>query len=154
MYAFKIACWALIFIFRLRFPPGVSIATIMNYWILYIVLTRFLFLTLLFVTTVVLDVQCILSIYNIVHTVPYQHDLSVHQTCHQILWQHQLGNYALISLPHGHDLKQTAAKNIFLVTKGNTQYTTTKYAALFFTLSNIRWFYSLKRKCWSSMVCY
>ena len=27
MYAFKIACWALIFIFRLRFPPGVSIAT-------------------------------------------------------------------------------------------------------------------------------
>ena len=28
MYAFKIACWALIFIFRLRFPPGVSIATI------------------------------------------------------------------------------------------------------------------------------
>ena len=110
----------------------------MNYWILYIVLTRFLFLTLLFVTTVVLDVQCILSIYNIVHTVPYQHDLSVHQTCHQILWQHQLGNYALISLPHGHDLKQTTAKNIFLVTKGNTQYITTKYAALFFTLSNIR----------------
>ena len=25
-YAFKIACWALIFIFRLCFPPGVSIA--------------------------------------------------------------------------------------------------------------------------------
>ena len=30
MYAFKIACWALIFIFRLRFPPGVSIATILK----------------------------------------------------------------------------------------------------------------------------
>ena len=30
MYAFKIACWALIFIFRLGFPPGVSIATILN----------------------------------------------------------------------------------------------------------------------------
>ena len=30
MYAFKIACWALIFIFRLRFPPGVSIATIIT----------------------------------------------------------------------------------------------------------------------------
>ena len=30
MYAFKIACWALIFIFRLRFPPGVSIATIVK----------------------------------------------------------------------------------------------------------------------------
>ena len=29
MYAFKIACWALIFIFRLRFPPGVSIATML-----------------------------------------------------------------------------------------------------------------------------
>ena len=29
MYAFKIVCWALIFIFRLRFPPGVSIATIL-----------------------------------------------------------------------------------------------------------------------------
>ena len=27
MYAFKIACWALIYIFRLRFPPGVSIST-------------------------------------------------------------------------------------------------------------------------------
>ena len=30
MYAFKIACWALIFIFRLRFPPGVSIVTILK----------------------------------------------------------------------------------------------------------------------------
>ena len=30
MYAFKIACWALIFIFRLRFPSGVSIATILK----------------------------------------------------------------------------------------------------------------------------
>ena len=30
MYAFKIACWALVFIFRLRFPPGVSIATIVK----------------------------------------------------------------------------------------------------------------------------
>ena len=30
MYAFKIACWALIFIFRLRFSPGVSIATILK----------------------------------------------------------------------------------------------------------------------------
>ena len=29
--AFKIACWALIFIFRLRFPPGISIATIMYF---------------------------------------------------------------------------------------------------------------------------
>ena len=30
-YVFKIACCALIFnIFRLRFPPGVSIATILN----------------------------------------------------------------------------------------------------------------------------
>ena len=29
MYAFKITCWALIFIFRLRFPLGVSIATIL-----------------------------------------------------------------------------------------------------------------------------
>jgi hypothetical protein len=28
MYALKIACWALIFIFRLRFPPGISIAKI------------------------------------------------------------------------------------------------------------------------------
>ena len=28
MYAFKIAYWALIFIFRLRFPPGVSIALV------------------------------------------------------------------------------------------------------------------------------
>ena len=28
MYAFRITCWALIFIFRLRFPPGISIATI------------------------------------------------------------------------------------------------------------------------------
>ena len=28
MYAFKIACCPLIFIFRLRFPPGVSIAAI------------------------------------------------------------------------------------------------------------------------------
>ena len=28
MYAFRISCWALIFIFRLRFPPGISIATI------------------------------------------------------------------------------------------------------------------------------
>ena len=30
MYAFKIACCALIFIFRLRFPPGISIATILK----------------------------------------------------------------------------------------------------------------------------
>ena len=30
MYALKIACWALILIFRLRFPPGVSIATVLN----------------------------------------------------------------------------------------------------------------------------
>ena len=30
MCAFKIACWALIFILRLRFPPGVSIATILK----------------------------------------------------------------------------------------------------------------------------
>ena len=30
MYAFRITCWALIFIFRLRFPPGVSIATILD----------------------------------------------------------------------------------------------------------------------------
>ena len=30
MYTFKIICWALIFIFRLRFPPSVSIATINN----------------------------------------------------------------------------------------------------------------------------
>ena len=30
MHAFKIACWALIFIFRLRFPPGVSVATMLQ----------------------------------------------------------------------------------------------------------------------------
>ena len=30
MYAFKIACWALIFIFRLHFPPGISIAIILK----------------------------------------------------------------------------------------------------------------------------
>ena len=92
----------------------------MNYWILYnIVLTRFFIFNLAnFVTTVVLDLQCILSIY--LACVPYQHDLSVHQTCHQIPWQHQLGNYALISLPRGHDLKQTMATKIYLVTKGNT----------------------------------
>ena len=30
MYAFRITCLALIFIFRLRFPPGVSIATILQ----------------------------------------------------------------------------------------------------------------------------
>ncbi len=30
MYAFRIACWALIFIFRLHFPPATSIAIIIN----------------------------------------------------------------------------------------------------------------------------
>ena len=30
-YAFRITCWALIFIFRLRFPPGISIATILKF---------------------------------------------------------------------------------------------------------------------------
>jgi hypothetical protein len=30
MYALKIACWALISIFRLRFPPGISIATVLE----------------------------------------------------------------------------------------------------------------------------
>jgi hypothetical protein len=28
MFGFKVICWALLFIFKLRFPPGVSIATI------------------------------------------------------------------------------------------------------------------------------
>jgi hypothetical protein len=27
MFGFKVICWALLFIFKLRFPPGVSIAT-------------------------------------------------------------------------------------------------------------------------------
>ena len=27
MFGFKVFCWALLFIFKLRFPPGVSIAT-------------------------------------------------------------------------------------------------------------------------------
>jgi hypothetical protein len=26
MFGFKVICWALLFIFKLRFPPGVSIA--------------------------------------------------------------------------------------------------------------------------------
>ena len=30
MYAFRITCCALIFILRLRFPPGISIATILK----------------------------------------------------------------------------------------------------------------------------
>jgi hypothetical protein len=30
MSCLKVICWALIFIFKLRFPPGVSIATILN----------------------------------------------------------------------------------------------------------------------------
>ena len=30
MYAFRITCWVLIFIFRLRFPPGVLIASILT----------------------------------------------------------------------------------------------------------------------------
>ena len=28
MFGFKVICWALLFIFKLRFPPGVSIATV------------------------------------------------------------------------------------------------------------------------------
>jgi hypothetical protein len=27
MFGFKVICWALLFILKLRFPPGVSIAT-------------------------------------------------------------------------------------------------------------------------------
>ena len=30
MFGFKVICWALLFIFELRFPPGVSIATDSN----------------------------------------------------------------------------------------------------------------------------
>jgi hypothetical protein len=30
MFGFKVICWALLFIFKLRFPPGVSIATILK----------------------------------------------------------------------------------------------------------------------------
>jgi hypothetical protein len=30
MFGFKVICWALLFIFKLRFPPGVSIATDLN----------------------------------------------------------------------------------------------------------------------------
>jgi hypothetical protein len=30
MFGFKVICWALLFIFKLRFPPGVSIATVLN----------------------------------------------------------------------------------------------------------------------------
>jgi hypothetical protein len=29
MFGFKVICWALLFIFKLRFPPGVSIATVL-----------------------------------------------------------------------------------------------------------------------------
>ena len=29
MFGFKVICWALLFIFKLRFPPGVSIAIIL-----------------------------------------------------------------------------------------------------------------------------
>jgi hypothetical protein len=29
MQSFKVICWALLFIFKLRFPPGVSIATLL-----------------------------------------------------------------------------------------------------------------------------
>jgi hypothetical protein len=29
MFDFKVICWALLFIFKLRFPPGVSIATVL-----------------------------------------------------------------------------------------------------------------------------
>jgi hypothetical protein len=36
MYALKIACWSLIFIFKLRFPPGISIATIQYQYLFYI----------------------------------------------------------------------------------------------------------------------
>ena len=31
MFGFKVICWALLFIFKLRFPPGVSIATIYQF---------------------------------------------------------------------------------------------------------------------------
>jgi hypothetical protein len=31
MSCLKVICWALIFIFKLRFPPGVSIATVLKY---------------------------------------------------------------------------------------------------------------------------
>ena len=30
MFGFKVICWALLFIFKLRFPPGVSIATVLK----------------------------------------------------------------------------------------------------------------------------
>ena len=30
MSCLKVICWALIFIFKLRFPPGVSIATVLK----------------------------------------------------------------------------------------------------------------------------
>jgi hypothetical protein len=30
MFGFKVICWALLFIFKLRFPPGVSIATVIT----------------------------------------------------------------------------------------------------------------------------
>ena len=36
MYALKVACWALIFIFKLLFPPGISIATIQYQYLFYI----------------------------------------------------------------------------------------------------------------------
>ena len=31
MFGFKVICWALLFIFKLRFPPGVSIATLSRF---------------------------------------------------------------------------------------------------------------------------
>jgi hypothetical protein len=30
MFGFRVICWALLFIFKLRFPPGVSIATVLK----------------------------------------------------------------------------------------------------------------------------
>jgi hypothetical protein len=30
MFGFKVICWALLFIFKLRYPPGVSIATVLH----------------------------------------------------------------------------------------------------------------------------
>ena len=38
MSCLKVICWALIFIFKLRFPPGVSIATSLVYLSLYYII--------------------------------------------------------------------------------------------------------------------